>query len=263
MADQAERTEQPTPRRLEKARKEGRFPASREFVLAVEFAVFIALLIAFSNQWIEGARRLMRSLLTLGFHAEPTPAGLMRIFAEVRDGVFLPLLAGVAVCKGASMAAHLGVTGLGFSLAKLGPDRSRLNPLERLRNLPKENFPQVVQAAILLPVFGFLVWGLIGTHLPMLVTLPRIGLAGGLALVGESMKELLWRAVGLFLILGAIDLVRQKRRYRKSLRMTRREVREEIKDVEGDPQVRMRIRRMRRDLLRRQMRKNVPPPPSS
>jgi flagellar biosynthetic protein FlhB len=258
MADQGQRTEQPTERRIEKARKEGQFPASREFALGVEFAVFVALLVAFAPRWIEGSRRMMRSLLALGFHASLTEAELMRVFSELRDGVFLPLLAGIAACKGASVAAHLGVTGLGFSLAKLGPNWSRLNPLERFKNLPRENLPQAIQAAILLPVFGFLVWGLIGQHLPMLVTLPKIGLAGGLALVGESMKALLGKAVAVFLLLGAVDLYRQKRRYTKSLRMTKQDVREEMKEVEGNPQMRMRIRRLRRDLLRRQMMREVP-----
>ncbi len=76
--------------------------------------------------------------------------------------------------------------------------------------------------------------------------------------VAAALEQLLWKASGVFLVFGVVDLVRQRRRYTQDLRMSRQEVRDEAKESEGDPQIKQRIRRLRRDLLRRQMMNAVP-----
>ncbi len=258
MADTGQRSEQPTQRRLDRARREGQFSVSREFVLAIEFAAFVALLVAFSGQWLALARRMTRSLLERGFQGELTRGAVAALVEELVVPVLLPLVAAAAALKLIGLAAHLAVTRLGFSLERLAPRLDRLNPLERLRNLPRENLPQLVYALAMLPVFAIAVWGVVAENLPALMALPLMGIESALGQVAAAMEGLLWKAAGLFLVLGAVDLFRQKRRFQQSMRMTRQEVREELKEVEGNPQVRMRIRRMRRELLRRQMMKEVP-----
>ena len=74
----------------------------------------------------------------------------------------------------------------------------------------------------------------------------------------SSIEQLLWKATAVFIVFGAIDWVRQRHRYMKGLRMTKQELKEEVKDMEGNPQVRGKIKRLRRDLLRRRMMKEVP-----
>ena len=70
--------------------------------------------------------------------------------------------------------------------------------------------------------------------------------------------DLFWKAAGLFVVFGAVDLFRQMRRYQQDLRMSRQEIREEMKDVEGNPQMKARIRRLQRERARRQMMKDIP-----
>jgi len=69
---------------------------------------------------------------------------------------------------------------------------------------------------------------------------------------------LLWKAAGVFLIFGCVDLFRQQRRYRKDLRMSKQEIRDELKESEGNPQIKSRIRRIQRDRLRHKMMQEVP-----
>jgi flagellar biosynthetic protein FlhB len=76
--------------------------------------------------------------------------------------------------------------------------------------------------------------------------------------VSGSVKDLLWKAAFLFLLIGGLDFLRVYRRHNKSLRMTKQEVREELKETEGNPQIKSRIRRIQRDLARRNMMKEVP-----
>jgi flagellar biosynthesis protein FlhB len=77
-------------------------------------------------------------------------------------------------------------------------------------------------------------------------------------LIASSLMELFWKASGVFLVFGSVDLFRQMRRHKKDLRMSKQDIREEMKEVEGNPQMKARIRRLQRDNARRQMMKAVP-----
>jgi flagellar biosynthetic protein FlhB len=147
---------------------------------------------------------------------------------------------------------------MGLTLKKLAPDIKRINPVSKLQNLPRQNIPQFLQALVLLPLFLVAVYVVVSENLAAFLGLPLVSVEGGLLRVGISVKNLLWRAVGLFLVLGLVDLARTRRRYRKDLRMSKQEIRDELKEVEGNPQIKGRIRRLQRDLLRRQMMREVP-----
>jgi flagellar biosynthesis protein FlhB len=88
--------------------------------------------------------------------------------------------------------------------------------------------------------------------------LPLAPLTLSMSLISDSLHDLLWKAAGVFALFGMADLARQQRRFQKDMKMSKQEIREEIKESEGDPHTRARIRRMRRDLLRQQMFKAVP-----
>jgi flagellar biosynthetic protein FlhB len=258
MADQGQRTEQPTERRIQKARQEGNFPASREFVSSLQFAAFVALLTGLSTQWLPAVRNLTRSLLGRGFRVELTPQEVAGVFREVLLPAAAPLVAAGLALVALSLALQLGVTRFGLSLKRLAPDFKRLDPVRKLEGLRRQNAVQFAQAAVLLPLFLYVVYLVVRDNFGVFLGLPLLGVESGLARVAGSLGGLLWRAAGVFLVLGAIDLVRQRRRYRRDLRMSKQEVREEFKEAEGNPHVKARIRRLQRDLLRRQMMRQVP-----
>jgi flagellar biosynthetic protein FlhB len=69
--------------------------------------------------------------------------------------------------------------------------------------------------------------------------------------------EVLWKAAAFFVLFGVIDLFRQKRRFAKQMKMSKQELRDEVKETEGNPQIKMRIRRLQRDVRRRRMMEDV------
>jgi flagellar biosynthetic protein FlhB len=77
-------------------------------------------------------------------------------------------------------------------------------------------------------------------------------------MIGNSILTLLWRAAGLFIVFGLVNLVRQQRQYEGDLKMSRQELKDEAKDTEGSPQIKARIRRLQFALRRRSMMKDVP-----
>jgi flagellar biosynthetic protein FlhB len=258
MADRSQQTEQPTPRRLEKARREGRFPFSKEFVGGVQFLAFVAILDAWGKDWMGAMCRTTRLSLAAAFRPELDAAGLMRLLRQVVYPSLAPVAAGGGLLLVVTLATQVISTQMGLSVARLAPDFGRLSPLKRLQELPRQNLPLLAQAIVFLPIFSVAVYTLARHQLPSYMRLPLMGAEPGARAVANSLLELLWKAAGLFLVLGAVDLVRQRRRHIRDLRMSKQEIREEAKDIEGNPQIKMRIRRLQRDLLRRQMMKQVP-----
>jgi flagellar biosynthetic protein FlhB len=257
MADQS-KTEQPTQRRLQKAREEGQFPAAREFVSALQFMVFLGLLGAWGAAWFAEFRQTARWLFALAFTPELRAEDLTHIAWQIAWKHFFPLaLGGLAVAL-ATLGFRLITTRFGFSFNKLAPDLGRLNPLTKLKELPRQNLPTLVQSLILLPVFLWAVYAIARDKLEAILALPLESVSVGWGFLGGSLMELFWKAAGVFLLFGCVDLARQMRRYTQDLRMSKQDIKEEVKDIEGNPQMKAKIRRLQRDRLRRNMMKDVP-----
>lgn len=258
MSDQSQKTEQPSQQRLRKARDEGRFPVSKEFTAAVQFASFAALLTGMTSIWWPAIQHCFRNMLQAGFHWNATPTGFLSLLKaqEVPFGIAL-LLAGV-VMNSAMLMAQFAMTGFGLAASRIALDVTRLNPVNHIRELPRKNLTSLQEALVLLPVMLFISWAVIAANLNDFLRLPFLSLWGGVRLAGEAISQLLWKSAAVFLIWGSVDLFRQRRRYINDMKMTKQEVREEVKQNEGNPEIKMKIRRMRRELLRRRMMSEVP-----
>lgn len=257
MAD-PQRTEQPTQRRLEKARKEGQFPVSKEFVSGFVFLAFVWLIGNQSTNLLNGARHMMRDMINLAFHAELSLPNLSRWVLDWSWRYFTHIFVAGLGLTSAVLGIQLAKTGFALAPGKLTPDFARLNPVSRLGQLPWQNLTAFFQSVVLLPLFAWILWALIAAHWQEFLVLPRMSLESGLGRVAGILSSLLWKAAIVLFVLGVIDLFRQRRRWMGQLRMTKQEVREEQKDVEGNPLIRMRIRRLQREALRRRMMEQVP-----
>ena len=258
MADQSGKTEQPTQRRIQKARREGQFLSARDFVAALQFLVFLGLLSAGGARWFQGFCQTTRHLFALAFVSDLTSRDLSRTAWQLFWNHFLPLAIGGMAVVAATLAIRLGTTRFGISLKKLAPDLQRLSPLAKLRELPRQNLPALLQALFMLPLFLGAVYVITRERFESILVLPLQSVESGFRFLGVSLMDLFWRAAGVFVIFGGVDLFRQIRRYQRDLRMSKQDIREEAKDVEGNPQMKARIRRLQRDRARRQMMKAVP-----
>ncbi len=258
MADQGQRTEKPTKRKLEKSRNEGQFPASRELLAALQFLTFVILLITGGARFLERTREASRYFLAAAFHLELTPRTLFRLYRDSLVQVFGPLLWMGGCLTAVSLAAQLGSTRLGLSLKNLAPDPKRLNPLQKIQNVPRQNSAAFLQALVFLPLLALAVYKIESGNLAAFADLAREGLLPALRVVSGSFRDFLWKAAALFCAIGLLDLVRVYRRHYKSLRMTKLEIRDELKETEGNPQIKSRVRRLQRDLARRNMMKEIP-----
>jgi len=255
--DSHSKTEQPTLRRLFKARLEGQFPTSRELVMATQFLVFIVMAFAWFPKWLSGMKEMMRASLAQAFHADVSIASFPGIASNLLQRAFIPLsvIGGLTVLL--TLGIHLMVTKMGFSLKKFTPNFGNFNPIGKLKGMAFKGPMAVAQASVMLVLFSLVILSIARQNADLLLTLPFMSLDTGLLKVGGSIKDLLWKAAGAFLIFGLIDLFRQKRKFMKDLKMTKQEVKEENKEMDGNPLIKGKIRRLQRDLLRRRMMHNV------
>jgi flagellar biosynthetic protein FlhB len=253
-----QRTEKPTQQRLKKAREKGQFPAAKEFVSAAQFLVITIVGTAWFAGWFESAKSGFRSALLLAFRQDANTTDFIQTVRSLIVGTFVPLAPAAAILLATTLAFQIGSTNMGVSFSKLSPSFNRLNPMSRLKEIPRQNLPAMLQACAVLGVVGYMVYGIAVDHLPALLMLPLASIQTGLSVVGTTFEQVLWRCTAVLVVVGAVEMFRHRWLYNKDLAMTKQEIREEHKEQEGDPHIKGRIRRLRRDLLRRQMMKEIP-----
>ena len=124
--------------------------------------------------------------------------------------------------------------------------------------MPRQNSTALLQAAFVLPLFLYLAYSDIGQKFDQYLRSPRAALAASSGLVWNSLLGLLKQAGLVFLLVGSVDLWRQRQALMRNLRMSKQEIRDEAKEGEANPEVKAKIRRLRRDLLRGKMMRDVP-----
>jgi flagellar biosynthetic protein FlhB len=254
----SDKTEKPTPQRLKKAREQGQFLVSRGFLSAIQFIVAILLLDSLVKSWRNTLTVEFPRLLERAFAGEISSSEWPTVLRTILVQNSTPLVYFLGTLLVITLAVHLGISKLGFSLQRLAPSFGRLSPASKLKQLPGQNIKNVLEAALLLAALALAVYSLLQDQAAALVRLSLEPATLATAQIGESIKSLLWKAAWLFIAFGVVDLIRQQRKYMSQLKMSKQEIKEEMKRQEGDPQMRGRIRRLRRELLRKRMMQDVP-----
>lgn len=257
MPNSGDKTEKATPRRLLKARREGQFASSREFVSGMQFTVFVVLLAETGPAMLATLKDATRFLWRQAFRPDLDASTLIGLFHQAFSQAVVPLAAVSGILIATALLFQFGTTGFSFSLSKMAPKASNFNFLSKLKAAPQKGFVSAIQAVALLLVFGTAIYWLVTRQADRLLLIPLASLQSGLEAVRSLCMDLLWKAAAFFVLFGVIDLFRQKRRFASQMRMSKQEVREELKETEGNPQVKLRIRRLQRDARRRRMMDEV------
>jgi flagellar biosynthetic protein FlhB len=249
----AQRTEPASPRKIEKARQEGQVALSREAVgfLALLFAVLAAALVLPGE-----GRRLAAALAgTLAQGGVRDPALVLREWAVLFLALAWPV-AGAAVL-GAVIATLMQTRGV-ISAKGLTPSLAKISPMSGFGRLfGIEGRLEFLRTLIKLVTVGVALW-YIGRDLPGLAVLMEAPPAALLAAAGQGAMRLTLATLAVFALLAGLDLLVVRHRHLERLRMTRQELREEMKESEGDPMVRARLRQLRESKGRQRMMAAVP-----
>jgi flagellar biosynthetic protein FlhB len=252
-ASAAERTEPPTPRRIEKARQEGQVALSRE---AVGFSALLGAAIAAAALLPAEAHRLPAALAALLAQSHALPwATALSGWAGLFLAVTWPVAAAAAL---GAIAATLLQTRGAVSAKQLKPSLEKISPIAGFgRLLGAEGWLEFLRTLLKVGVVAAALW-FVASDLPALVGLADAPPGAVLVAAGEGVLRLLAATLGAFALLALLDVLLVRHRHFERLRMTRQEVKEEVKESEGDPMIRARLRQIRESRGRRRMMAAVP-----
>lgn len=237
MAD--DKTEQPTPRRLRKAREQGDVPVSSALTQALGFLAALAVLPGAALATASTAGALIRAALEGRTLSPWDMAGSVLVLS-------LPVIGVAAIV--ALFVAAIQAGGL-IAPGRVLPDLSRLNPISGLAGLFRwQRLFGVVRALVSAALVAYFAVLVLRALLPSLVNTPG-ELGAALALTADGTRRLLWYAGLVGLVLGAVDLLFVRRAWLARWKMTRDEVRREYRESEGDPETKAARRRAHQEML--------------
>jgi flagellar biosynthetic protein FlhB len=254
-----ERTEPASERRLEQARERGQVPRSPELST---FAVLLAAgggLMMMGSGLLDTLTRVMRAGLTLdrtaAFDASQLGDRLLDSAANALLG-FSPWFLFVAIV---AIAAPMLVSGWLFTFQALQPDFTRMNPARGLgRIFSWHGAVELVKAVLKSMLIGGVAAWAIWTQRAEMVMLVSEPLGSGLAHLAHLLGVTFLTIAGALALVVLVDVPFQIWDHARQLRMTKEELRQELKETEGDPQVKARIRSLQREAARRRMMAEVP-----
>jgi type III secretion protein U len=248
----ADKTEKPTPKRIKDARKEGNVSKSRELtstVLVLAWLIGGWMLLDFMGQRLSALFELSLKAIALPFEQAAPLLGWAAF--ETLLWLTLPLLA-MAVFVGA-VVEFLQVGPIA-TLAKVKPDLSKLNPVEGLKKMfSMDNLVELVKSifksAALIGIGAYVVWTMRGELLTLPLAPPE---AIGAGIWHGLLRIVIWTIFAFFFI-SVLDAWYQKFSYLKQLRMSRRDIKQEVKENEGDPYIKQRRRQLHQEWAQQNM----------
>ncbi len=254
-----DKTEAPTPRKLNEARKEGMVALSQELTASVVLFVSIWLISSPGGKIITDVQNLLVNALT------QLPKGDVSINWYIDKFISEGLSIGkdvfmiVIVLLATGTVVTFAQTRLLISTRKMKPDLNRLNPINGFKKLfSTQGLVEWVKALLKLLVIGWIVYSYLVGQVQHLFGLAQLPFQDALSSWVNIAVSLAMRVAEAYLIIAIADYAYQSWTFKKSLRMSKEEIKEEIKRSEGDPMIKSRIRSQMRRIARKRMMANVP-----
>jgi flagellar biosynthetic protein FlhB len=254
-----EKTEDPSPRRLEQAREEGQVPQSRELSTFLVTVTGAATLLLMGNWMATRVAGLMRDGFAFDRAAAFEPALMLEMLQRMLSGALLTLMPLFFALLVAAVAAPILLGGLVFAPKVLGLNFGRMNPIQGIgRMFSVHGLAEMVKAILKSVLVGGVAALVLWLNIDHLFDLMVEPLEVGMADFSDTVAFAALMIVLSLGLLALIDVPFQLWQYTKKLRMTKEEVKREGKEQEGDPMIKGRIRAMQREMARRRMMTEVP-----
>lgn len=255
----AEKTEDASPRKIEKAREEGDVPRSREL------ATFTVLMTAGACLWIFGGMLVgklsvaLKSGLTLDREQVFNPAILIERILNDLVGVLLACLPIAGAIMLIALVSPLLIGGWLFSSKAFMPNFMKLNPIKGIGNMFSKNaLVELFKAIAKTIVVGVVAYIVVSGQKEAMLGLAVEPLNESSAHVGNMIGKSFLFIVGALGFIALIDGPYQLWHWKDKLKMTRQEMIQESKESDGNPQIKGKIRQMQREMARGRMMQNVP-----
>lgn len=255
MDDKENKTEEATPKRLRDAKKKGQVAKSGDLSSAASLFVFIIFMGSLGQYIFSNSLKFLKTSLQTDYTTFITKSNLRPLFIKniIYFGVLLFPFALIAVVIG--IVINLLQTGFIFTTETLKPDFKRLNPIEGFKNIfSKKAFFNLLKNILKLVLVFYMAYGNLRKHINRIFISGNLGTEKLFFFMMDFIKDLSFNIALIMLILSMIDYVFQRRDFKKNLRMSKQEVKDELKEMEGNPEIKsFRMQKQRQIAMSRMM----------
>jgi type III secretion YscU/HrpY family protein len=240
--DGGDKTEKPTPKKLQDARKKGQVPKSKDVTSTVELLVWLVLAMLATAYAASQFTALMEAMLLairdpFALAAPAIGQRALHALLALSAALLLPVAA-IGVVTEYLQAGPV------FAIERFKPKLEHMNPVEGVKRMfSMDNLVELVKAAAKTVTLLVIGWLAVSALLPQLVHLPFADRpeSVGSAIWAATKPVLIW-TVAVFALLSILDLAYQRYSFTKKMRMSRRDIKQEMKDSEGDPHIKQQRR---------------------
>ncbi len=254
-----ERTEQPTPKRREEARKKGDVPRSRELTMTGVMLSGAASLLLFSGSFVDVLLDAFAAGFVLDRAQAFDTAYVVQALAVVAGPIFAALAPFAVILIAAVFLSAASIGGWSFSFNAVAPKLERMSPIKGVKRIFSANsLMELMKALAKFSLVAAIAIGWLWWQLDELLALGRQPAESGISRAFEICGVSLLIISCALILIAMVDVPFQLWQYTKKLRMTRQQVRDELKETEGKPEVKSRIRTLQQQVATRRMMEEVP-----
>lgn len=257
--DESQKTEEPTRKRLEDARKKGQIPFSREvsnfFLLFVFFVILTAL-----GPYLMGSIAATLTPFLGSADDMLVESGNIRLVIKgllLDIGLIMAIPFGMTV--GASLVSGALQTQFNFSLERIKPKLEKISVLKGVRRLfSLRNFVEFLKGIIKITIVGVIAYLAVDPYREVFRLLPNYPMEEMLTFMLKMASRMMIGILLVVFFIAVLDYAYQRFEFMKNLRMTKQEIKDEYKQQEGDPQIKSKLRQIRAERAKGRMMANVP-----
>jgi flagellar biosynthetic protein FlhB len=247
-----EKTEAPTPKRLQDARKKGQVSKSEEVVSIGVLLVAVLGMRALGPGLWSDMRDMLHEGLANPTHEELTTASAYQLGKDSATHTILALLPFLGLLSLAAIAFNIAQTGFMLTGAGLKPNINRINPGAGLKRLISiDGLVRLGKSLGKMSIVSIVVWLTLKSRIAELSGLSQFGVAQASGRMATLAFDVALRAAVALFILAVADYAWQRRKFMKQMKMSKEELKQEMRESDGDPQIKAAIRRKRQQLMNR------------
>lgn len=254
-----EKTEKATPKKRRDQRKEGNVLQSKEIVTAASVLGIFAAMRLLAEFMVKNVLNYSADVFEHSAGYEVNPDTVMPLVVDIFTVIVITVMPICLIAMVLGIIPTVAQTRGLFAMKSLMPKFSRLNPLEGIKKLfSMQAIVGILKGLIEVIVVGVLVYNEISDRLPRIIALMDAGIMQGIAYTALSIFDMVMLICIMLVFVAAGDFLFQWWQFEKKLKMSKQEVKEEYKQMEGDPQVKSKIKQRQQQMAQRRMMQDVP-----
>lgn len=259
MSDKSSKTEEATPKKKKDARKKGHVAKSKEVSTALTFIGITLSMLVFSDYLVSTCNEIVVGFLNLDFNMDLSINNIKVLYLKAFYlflKMFLPIATIIIVL---GIVGNIAQTGIVIPKDALKPKLSNLNPINGFKNMfSMKSLGQLVKSVLIISILIYVGCKFMSTNFKSMLTISNMYIVDMPKVIVNLIYDLSFKICIVVVIVAALDFMYQKFNYKKDLKMTKQEIKDEYKEMEGDPHIKGRIRQRQREIAMSRMMSQVP-----